>query len=130
MKIIKKITIFGLIQAQLFYGITVEQAYFDLATALQAEGDSAQAIVHYKNTLQRNPRHSSALFNLGYELYKQKNYEEAIEYITQNINLNPLNVHAHELIALSYSALADYENAITHYKIALNIHPCEKLHLA
>ena len=64
------------------------------------------------------------IYNLmGFCYFKLKNYAKAIETFQKNIRLDPGSAIDYANIASNYRDMGDKENAVTYYRIALQLNP-------
>jgi len=102
-------------------------------------GDSqliSGAVVHYKrgqikeaeqiclSILQQDPNQADALHLLGAIAYSQGQYERAIALYQQSLALNSANHESHNNIAVALAETGKLDEAIAHYRQALNPQPC------
>lgn len=64
-----------------------------------------------------------SLYTRGTELYKQKNYEEAITTFNKVLKLSPNFVEAYLNRGATFLALGDYPRAIENFEVALGLKP-------
>lgn len=84
-----------------------------------------EALDHYNKAQIDRPNQSDINYNLGAALYKQKQYNEAIDRFSQVITNNDTALQSKALynIGNSYFQMGNLENALTHYKRALDKDP-------
>ena len=63
------------------------------------------------------------LYNNGIEAYKDKQYEDAIQYYTMGIELAPENANLYVCRGMAYYDLEKYDSAISDFTAALNVMP-------
>ncbi len=83
-------------------------------------GDFKEAIENYKAVLNYGHKDSIVLNDLGLSLMQMEHYEEAMVYLKQAVNLNPLNINIRYSLA---SVLRDnkmFDEAISEYKKIIN----------
>ena len=91
-----------------------------------------QASVYRDNeTLNRhiialNPQARHAHYNLGYALYKQTRYAEAVDAYLVSIEQRPDYVAAHSNLGMALNKLERYEEAETHLRRAIALDPNTK----
>jgi tetratricopeptide (TPR) repeat protein len=61
----------------------------------------------------------------GWEQAEKGNYEEAIRYFSEAINLNPMNAESYYSRGTTYSQKGQYDQAISDYTKALEINPMD-----
>jgi tetratricopeptide (TPR) repeat protein len=85
-----------------------------------------EAEVAYKKALEKDPKSSIGLYNLGNDLYRQENWSEALEkyQLAGSLAKKP-----HQKAAIfhnmgnSYMAIKDYGKAVDAYKQSLRLNP-------
>lgn len=105
------------------HALSGEQAYLQLAQSLKDEGNTQEAIIHYKNTLARNAKNQDALYELGLLFYNNGNPEGAAQQFEQFLQLKPDHFDASLHLGASYAVLNNLEKAIQLYTNALRINP-------
>lgn len=80
----------------------------------------------HKQAQKPKPHHNAAqeaekIKNEGNDLYKQKNFERALECYDKAIELNPLEVLYYNNKAAAYMELKDYEEALKAVEVALKV---------
>lgn len=98
-------------------------AYNNLGTLYQHEGDLAKAYSSYMRALQADPQHLDANNNIGGILLDQRQYEEALIYFNRVIKSDPNFAKAHNNLGILYAQQRKFELAVTHFKQALIINP-------
>ena len=74
--------------------------------------------------LQQDPNQADALHLLGAIAYSQGQYERAIALYQQSLALNSANHESHNNIAVALAETGKLDEAIAHYRQALNPQPC------
>lgn len=64
-----------------------------------------------------------AMVHQAVSLYEQQNYQEAKKLLDEILNRDPHNELAHNAMGSVYTALKDYNRAITEYTTVINLHP-------
>jgi tetratricopeptide (TPR) repeat protein len=97
--------------------------YWLLARVYRDLGDSTRAIEHDHKAIAVNKDFSPAYKDLGYRYSARGDYKEAEMYFQKYLLLNPQEPNSHDCIADLYAKMGRFEDAITHYKKALEIDP-------
>lgn len=105
--------------------LSSEQAYLQLAQALKAEGNQQEAIVHYKNVLQKNAQHKEALLDLALIYHAQNAIADAAEYFDKLSQVDPQNYEAFFNAGACNLTLNNFDKAITFFQKAAAIKPQE-----
>jgi predicted O-linked N-acetylglucosamine transferase (SPINDLY family) len=98
-------------------------AEFLQAFELHQQGNTTQAEVLYKATLQAQPQHSDALHLLGVLNCQRGQAQLAVDLISQSLHINPNNADAHSNLGLAFQALNRFDEALASYERALSIQP-------
>ena len=80
-----------------------------------------ESIKIYYDLLQLNPNHAHAHSNLGYQLMKIGNYDEALVHFDKAISIKPKDYHAHVNRADYYFDREQYDQAIADATYALEL---------
>ena len=80
-----------------------------------------EAIKIYYDLLQLDPNHAQAHSNLGYQLMKEGNYDEALKHFNKAISVKPKDYYAYSNRADYYFDLEQYDLAIADAKYALEL---------
>jgi predicted O-linked N-acetylglucosamine transferase (SPINDLY family) len=93
-----------------------------LSEALQHHqaGRLPEAEALYRQVLQAHPDHHEALYRLGLIAHQTGRHDDAVEYLGRAIRLNPGVAEYHNNIGTVYKALGKLEEAVVHYRQALN----------
>lgn len=97
----------------------------DLGVAYMAKGNLDLAVQHFKKALELKPDYSPARNNLGTAYLEQENWKAAIECfkIVKDDLLYGTPHYPMTNLGFVYYKLGDYDQAVTHYKEALEIAP-------
>lgn len=100
------------------------EAYYLLGMAYQEQENIPKAIETYEKLLTVSPDFKEAHYNLGYiNLVYLNDFEEAINFFTLAISLDPKYIDAYFNRGYSYELLGDYVNARKDYQKALELFP-------
>ena len=88
-----------------------------------AQGDRPDAIAFYENTLRLDPKHKSALNNLGVIALEDHRPSDAKEYLRRALEQDPQNAKTHFLLAKAELALGNIDGAKTALAQALGREP-------
>lgn len=101
-----------------------ENVLFAKAKLLQDLDKTDEAIAGYKSILTVNKNNENALYNLGaISLFKKKKANEAIDYFSKAIAVNPQYAEAYFARAASFEILKDINNAKADYNMCLQLKP-------
>lgn len=101
-----------------------ENVLFAKAKLLQDLNKIDESIVLYKEILLKNKDNTDVLYNLGaISLSKKKNNNEAIDYFSKAIAVNPQYAEAYFARGAGFEAIKDLENAKADYKMCLKLSP-------
>jgi tetratricopeptide (TPR) repeat protein len=97
-----------------------------MAAALKT-GGLAEAIRRYRS-YHAEPRHAYSdteeeLNSLGYQLLKQKRYEDAIAIFKLNVADHPRSANVHDSLGEAYLLAGQREAALQHYRKSLQLDP-------
>jgi tetratricopeptide (TPR) repeat protein len=95
----------------------------NFALAIQLQGRIDEAISHYRQILQTNPKFVPAHNNLALALQSQGKFDEAIGHYRQVLQFAPHSVHAHNNLGLALQSEGRLDEAISHYLRALELRP-------
>jgi tetratricopeptide (TPR) repeat protein len=85
------------------------------------KGTWAEAMVHYEQLLELQPRHPEALAQLGLALFSLGRYEEAERYYRESLEINPMS--ASTLCNLATVVQSDPPEAEKYLRRALKLNP-------
>ena len=97
------------------------EIYYQRARLYDDVGESEQALENYEATLDLDPGHVRAKFNMGLLLAKMERHGEAVEQFSQVLFLRPRLANAYLNRGVSREELGDYDLAIEDYTMALEI---------
>jgi len=101
-----------------------ENVVFAKAKLLQDMDKINESVVLYKEILSRNKNNTDVLYNLGaISLYKTKKTNEAIDYFSKAIAVNPDYTEAYFARGVGFEMMKDIENAKADYNMCLKITP-------
>jgi len=98
-------------------------AHYNLAIALRANGETDQAIAHYRQAVALRPDYAEAHYNLGRILVEKGELDEAIAHYEKALNVNPADAEAHNNLGNALLRIGRVDEAIAHYQKALVIQP-------
>lgn len=103
-----------------------EQGYLGLGAALEAQGDTAQAVGVYKTLLREvNQGNREARQRLVRVFVAEKAYDQALAFLREVVTEFPDDVEAQLRIGLIYGEVKDYPKAVQQIKNVLSIRPKE-----
>lgn len=101
-----------------------ENVLFAKAKLLQDLNKTDESVALYKEILAKNNSHADALYNMGaISLNKKKNINEAIDYFSKAIAVNPQYTEAYFARGASFELMKDVDNAKADYNMCLQITP-------
>ncbi len=101
-----------------------ENVLFAKAKLLQDMNKVDESVALYKEILLKNSSNVDALYNLGaISLNKKKNINEAIDYFSKAIAVDPQNTEAYFARGASFELMKDVDNAKADYNMCLKITP-------
>ena len=98
-------------------------AHNNLGVLLEAQGESDEAIEHYRQALEVNPDFSEAHNNWGNVLQAHGKSDEAIDHYRQALEIKPDNAKAHNNLGVAFKSQDKLTEAIGHYRLALRLKP-------
>lgn len=101
---------------------TAEYRY-QLGALLAAQGKNREAIAHFEETIQADPRHAQALFQLAYNNDRAGNDEEAISLYERCLRIPPPRVGTLMNLGILYEDNERYDRAAACYQQILSIYP-------
>jgi len=96
---------------------------YNLAYFLNQEGQTAEAIKYYKQTLELDPNHFAAHSNLGLALIDIGEINQAVVHFNKALRLDPDSADAHCNIGLAFHRQNKLDKAIEYYNRALLLKP-------
>jgi len=104
-----------------------EDSYIHLAQIYLARGDYSKALDKLQKVYKKEGKDNyKYYFYLGKIHFNNKDFEKAIELLSEAIKLNQYLVDAYDLRAQSYKQVKQYEKAIEDFKRAYTLMPEEK----
>ncbi|UCC43838.1 MAG: tetratricopeptide repeat protein [Candidatus Zixiibacteriota bacterium] len=88
------------------------QQYYIRSMQASVEGDVSKAVEELEQAVQDCPDEKDALQMLGLYMYTLQRYEEAIDYLTRVIEIDPLHKQAYNQLAYAYDQVGDLEKSI------------------
>ena len=98
-------------------------AHYNLGIALNKQGDTDGAIVHYRQALDLRPSYAEAHYNLGRLLVQKGQLDEAITHYEKALEINPGAADAHNNLGAALFAGGRVDEAIAQYQKALVAQP-------
>ena len=101
-----------------------QNALYARARYYQAIGETEKAIIEYKNMVSKVKSCDQCYYNLGAIYFGLKNNpEQAVEYFTKAIEVNPNYLEAYFARAFIYAKLKDKTSAKADYNMCLKLQP-------
>lgn len=104
-----------------------DEAYYAKGLFLQKEGKFKDATALYETVARMNPGHILCRYNLGFINGMFGNYEKAISYLDQVVELSPEYADAYTLRGAMKEKIKNSTGAYNDYKLALQLDPNQKL---
>jgi tetratricopeptide (TPR) repeat protein len=95
----------------------------NLGVALAAQGNVADAMVHYRRALLLSPDHVDAHSNLGMALTARGRIDEAVTHCRSALRLDPNHAGAHHNLGVALAAQGRIDDALAHYERAVALSP-------
>jgi tetratricopeptide (TPR) repeat protein len=100
--------------------------HYNIGIALQRLGDNGQAATYLQNAVQgyredfvKEPDSAKIAARLGNALATVGNFTEAAEYFRQAVNLDPLDIGNHSMLAQALAIQGRYDEAIAELQKAI-----------
>ncbi|MFZ0963883.1 MAG: tetratricopeptide repeat protein [Terriglobia bacterium] len=100
----------------------LKQAFQAAAVFLTRQGDPEGAILKYREALKYLPHDQALTLALGYLLWKQEHYLEAVDLLLPEADRYPQSPDYTALLGAAYYGMEDLDQAITQWNKALAIH--------
>jgi tetratricopeptide (TPR) repeat protein len=98
-------------------------AHNNLGGFLVEQGQSDEALVHFKRAVEIRPDYAKAQYNLGAALREKGLVDEAIIHLQRAVDIDPRYVEAHNSLARGLDEQGKWEGAIEHLERSLEINP-------
>jgi Flp pilus assembly protein TadD len=98
-------------------------AHINLGEALDAKGQTDEAIRHYEEALRLKPDHPSAHINLGAALDDKGQTDEAIRQYQEALRLKPDQAQAHNNLGIALGRKGQTDEAIRQFQEAIRLKP-------
>lgn len=99
------------------------EALYSKGLFLQKKQQYKDALFHYESTVDINPGHRLAFYNMAYIHLLFENYGKSMEYIEQVLTLDPENDNAYYMKGLCLEMQGDKAGANVVYEKAVEINP-------
>jgi len=99
----------------------LKQGFQAAAVFLARKGDPKGAIINYREALKYLPDDQALTLALGYLLWKQQHYLEAVDLLSPAAERNPQSPDFRVLLGSSYYGMENLDQAITEWNKALAI---------
>ena len=99
------------------------QNKFNSAIEAHQSGSIVKAITLYIDLLETDQLNPQLLFLIGSAHLQLEQFEEAITFLHQSINLYPTNPISYYNLGLSFQSLQRFDEAIYNYQIAIQMQP-------
>jgi tetratricopeptide (TPR) repeat protein len=108
----------------------LQQGYQEAAVFLTHQGDPEAAILKYREALKYLPHDSGLTLALGYLLWKQEHYLEAVDLLLPEADTHPRQPDYLVLLGSAYYGMENLDQAITEWNKALALDDNAKLRAA
>jgi tetratricopeptide (TPR) repeat protein len=98
-------------------------AHYNLGIALSEQGETDQAIDHYRRAVALRPDYAEAHYNLGRLLVEHGQLADAIAHYERAAAINPADAEAQNNLGVTLFGIGRPDDAIAHYQKALEIRP-------
>jgi len=98
-------------------------AHNNLGNALLDEGQTENAVNHFRAALRIDPENAGANNNMGNALVNLGRVDAAISYYIQSLQINPWGAETHNNLAVALNKKERLEEAILHLREALLLKP-------
>jgi tetratricopeptide (TPR) repeat protein len=98
-------------------------AQYNLGIVLSEQGETDQAIDHYRHAIALRPDYAEAHYNLGRLLAEQGQFNDAIAHYEKAVEINPADAEAQNNLGATLFAIGRVDEAIVHYHKALERQP-------
>ena len=98
-------------------------AHTDLGLALVHAGRIDEALAHYREAVEIQPRLVAARNNFGDALLRKKRVDEAMAQFQTAVEINPMHAGSHNNLGLALAQRGATDDAIAHYRKALELKP-------
>jgi len=98
-------------------------AHYNLGIALQDQGETDQAITHYRQAIALRSNYAEAHYNLGRLLAEKGELSAAVIHYEKALAINPADAEAHNNLGATLFQSGRIDDAIPHYQKALEIQP-------
>jgi tetratricopeptide (TPR) repeat protein len=100
----------------------LKQAFQAAAVFLTRKGDPEGAIIKYREAIKYLPHDQGLTLALGYLLWKQEHYLEAVDLLSPEADRHPQSPDFRVLLGSAYYGMENLDQAITEWNKALALH--------
>jgi tetratricopeptide (TPR) repeat protein len=94
-----------------------------MGIALSVAGNSEDAIKFFRKATQLNGNFFEAFYNLGLELVKKNQVNEAIDAWLNTVRIRPQFAGGHENLGYAFYLQSRFADSLTHLRLALEVEP-------
>ena len=98
-------------------------AHNNLGGFLVEQGQSDEALVHFKRAVELQPGYAKAQYNLGAALREKGQVDEAIVHLQRAVDIDPHYVEAHNSLARALDQRGQVDGAMAHLERSLELNP-------
>ena len=100
-------------------------AHNNLGGFLVEQGQSDEALAHFKRAVEIEPGYAKAQYNLGAALREKGQVDEAIVHLQGAVDIQPHYVEAHNSLARALGQKGEWDGAKEHLERSLEIDPAQ-----
>ncbi len=99
------------------------EAHYNLAAMLQARGETAQSIEHYRRALSLKPGDATVENALGSAYFAAQDLPSAIQHLSASVKVRPDYFDSQYNLGLAFANAGQFPQAIEHLRVAVALHP-------
>ncbi|HET9804002.1 MAG TPA: tetratricopeptide repeat protein [Candidatus Acidoferrum sp.] len=99
------------------------EAHYNLAAMLQARGETAQSIDHYRRALSLKPGDATVENALGSAYFAAQDLPHAIEHLSASVNARADYFDSQYNLGLAFANAGQFPQAVEHLRAAVALHP-------
>ena len=102
-------------------------AHNSFALALKRQGNTSEAVQHFREALRINPRYAKSHYNLANTLEEQGKTAEAIKHHSEALRIDPNISGAHNNLGIILEKQGNINDAIDHFRMSLRINADDEI---
>lgn len=95
----------------------------NIALSYHQKGRLKEAIHLYLKALASQPENPKILYLLGVAYFQQKDSSNALNYLYNSLEIDPLSYASHNYIGMTLALLGQFDDALSHFEKAISINP-------